>query len=519
MSSKAITTEQPPDKPDDRRGLGGMVPEVAPSRLREDEPALPRFLGLGGAVLLIFGSVALGLLLSGRHTWLPGGLALFLMGVGLCGLLYHAAFDRDVSFRRLYLVFALALLAVGAVVSLIPYPKALGDQLRFGAPCLLLALFFYLAAQRNEDDPAFRNLLGLIFGAAGGLLAVFGLLAGSIRSDFLLPLGLVCALMGLLYLTAFISTRGISDDRAYYAALGLIGAGLLVIVVTVVRAFVATRGMDWMVSYGVVLLVVGLAYALVGGGLASDSTLLVLLRRELGAFFFSPITYLVLFCFCFAWVWSFYLFLGDLMDADPRNPPIEPIVRNYLFSLIPVILLILTVPVMTMTLFSEEGRSGTLEVLLTAPVSEGQVVLSKFLAALITYMITWAPAGLYLMAIPLAGGNAFDYRPLLSFLVCMLVWSAAFVSMGVFFSSLTRNILVAAVLSAAGMVLLTVVYFPAHMLTASKWTTVLTHLSYLDTWLTSLEGKIIPRQLLFPGSLTVFFLFLTYKVLESRKWN
>jgi ABC-2 type transport system permease protein len=516
MSSKAITEQQPPDE---RRGLASSVPEIAPSRLREDEPALPRIFGLGGAVLLIFGAMALALNMAGREARVNAGLALFLMAVGLCGLLYHAAFDRDVSFRRLYLVFALALLAVGAVLSLIPYPKALGDQIRFGAPCLLLSLFFYLAAQRNEDDPGFRNLLGLIFGAAGALLAVFGLIGANIRADPLLPVGVVCSVIGLLYLGAFITTRGISDDRAYYAALGLVGVGVLVVVVAFGRAFIATRGMDWMVSSGVVLLVIGVTYVLVGGGLASDSTLLILLRRELGAFFFSPITYLVLFCFSFAWVWSFYLFLGDLMEADRGSPTIEPIVRNYLFSLIPVILLILTVPVMTMNLFSEEGRSGTLEVLLTAPVSEGQVVLSKFLAALITYMITWAPAGLYLLAIPLAGGNPFDYRPLLSFLMCMLVWSAAFVSMGIFFSSLTRNILVAAVLTAAGMVLLTVVYFPAHMPGAAKWTTILTHMSYLDTWLSSLEGKIIPRQLLFPGSLTVFFLFLTYKVLESRKWN
>jgi ABC-2 type transport system permease protein len=174
---------------------------------------------------------------------------------------------------------------------------------------------------------------------------------------------------------------------------------------------------------------------------------------------------------------------------------------------------------MTMNLLSEENRSGTLEVLLTAPVSEGQIVLSKFLAALLTYMVTWAPAGLYLLAIPLSGGNPFDYRPLLSFLVCMLVWSAGFVAMGLFFSSLTRNLLVAAILTGAGMILLTVIYFPAHMLAERKWTAILTHMSYLDTWLSSLEGKIIPRQLLFPGSMAVLFLFLTYKVLESRKWR
>jgi ABC-2 type transport system permease protein len=514
--SKAITNEPA----DAQTGLRSPVPEVAPSRLREDEPGLPRTFGLAGAVLLIFGSMALGFHLYGKAVRVNPGVALFLMGLGLCGLLYHAAFDRDVAFRRLYLAFSLALLAVGAVLSLLPIPKELGDQLRYGAPCLLLALFFFLSAHRNEDDPGFRKLLELVFGGAGALLAVGGLLGGNLQGAFLLPMGVVFSVLGALYLTSFIASRGVADDHAYYAALGMTAAGLIVIVVAVVRAFVGPGGSAWFTSFGVILLAVGLGYTLLGGGLASDSTLLILVRRELGAFFFSPITYLVLFGFTFFWFISWYFFVQELASTDPRNPPIEPIVRSYLFQLFPVIMVIVSVPVLTMSVFSEESRSGTLEVLLTAPVSEGQVVFSKFLAALITYMVTWVPAGLYLLAIPLSGGNAFDYKPLLSYLVCMLVWSAGFVSMGLFFSSLTRNLLVAAVLCGAGMVVLTFIYFPAHHPVLERdWGTVLTHMSYLDTWLSSLEGKIVPRFLLFPATMTVLFLFLTYKVLESRKWR
>src|SRR5207244_1978461 len=113
---------------------------------------------------------------------------------------------RDLAFRRLYLGFALALLAIGAVLSLIPYGenRVMGAQLRYGAPCLLLGLFFYLAALRNESDVKFRNLLELIFGGAGALFAVVGLFGGNIRGDFLLPVGLVLALLGLVYLVGFI---------------------------------------------------------------------------------------------------------------------------------------------------------------------------------------------------------------------------------------------------------------------------------------------------------------------------
>ena len=517
--SKAITKDQP-ERPGDRLGLGSPLPEVAPSRLREDEMGLPRTFGLAGAVLLIFGSMALAFHLSGRIGRINPGIALFLVALGLCGLLYHAAFDRDLVFRRLYLGFALALLLLGAVLSLLPYPRALGDQLRFAAPCLLLALFFFLAALRNEDDPGFRNLLQLIFGGAGALFAAVGLFGGNFQNFF--TIGLVFALLGLLYLASFVSSRGISDDLAYYASLALVFAGLAIIVVSLVRALATANGADYFTASGVILVAVGLAYALTGGGLASDSTLLVLLRRELGAFFFSPITYLVLFGFGVAWFFTYWLFVDQLFQAEREGFAFpEPIVQSYLFSIVPVILLIITVPVMTMGLFSEENRSGTTEVLLTAPVSEGNVVLSKFLAAFLTYMLTWAPAGLYLLAIPLMGGNPFDYRPLLSFLLCMMVWSAAFVSMGIFFSSVTRNVLVAAVLSGAGMLLLTFVYFPPAfgLVEKPEVKAILTHMSYLDVWKSSLEGKIVPRYLVFPLSMTIFFLFLTNKVLESRKWR
>ena len=168
--------------------------------------------------------------------------------------------------------------------------------------------------------------------------------------------------------------------------------------------------------------------------------------------------YLVLLGFSVALV----ALLQQLLDRRPghlgRVTPIEPIVQNYLVALFPVISLIFIVPVLTMRLLSEEQRSGTLEVLLTAPVEESVIVLSKFLAALLTYLVVWMPFALYLLTIPLAGGNPFDYRPLISFLAATLATGAAFIGMGLFFSSLTNNQVASGVLSFAGMLLLTLIY-------------------------------------------------------------
>src|SRR5262249_19252888 len=174
------------------------------------------------------------------------GWALVLMVVGLGGLLYHAAFDREVMFRRLYLVFAIALMLVGVVLCLIKSPKEMGDQLRFGAPCLLVALLFFVASLRNENEESFRKMMESILGAAGALMAAAAIImlllvsvkgTSSVERGFLIPLGMVLALFGLAYLTAFVNSRGISDDYAYYAALGMAGAGLLFVIIAIGRAF------------------------------------------------------------------------------------------------------------------------------------------------------------------------------------------------------------------------------------------------------------------------------------------
>lgn len=515
MSSK-LNTERPNEPGIDRPPAGR---EFAPSVLREDEPTFARALGTAGAGLLIFGAMAIGFHLYFGQARVSLGWSIFCIAVGLSGLLFHAAFDRDVGYRRLYLIFGVATLALGAVLCVIPYPDRIGDKVRFGVPCLLVALLFLLAFLRNEDDDFIRDLAQKLLLGGGVVMAVAGLFAGSIWGDFFLPQGLVYSIVGLLFIVAFVGSRGIGSDLAYYTALGLAAAGLFLLLLVAARSLLSETGSVYFVSYGVIFSLLGLLYLATGAGLALDWPILVLTRRELGAYFFSPVAYLTLLGFTvFSW-FSFMGFLDMLVEADPRNPPIEPIVRTYLFALFPVFTVIFVVPILTMRLLSEEQRTGTMEVLLTAPVDETVIVFSKFLAALITYLVVWLPFGLFLLAIPLAGGNPFDYRPLLSFLVALVATGAAFVSMGLFFSSLTRNQIASGVLTFAGMLALTYLYFAAHQTRSSAWETVLTHLSYLDVWYNTLEGKIVPRMLLFPVSLTILFLFLTVKVLESRKWR
>jgi ABC-2 type transport system permease protein len=518
MSSKAITEKS---EPGPRPSGWESRREVAPSLLREDEATFPRYLGMFGGALVIFGGMALAFNLTGKPVRVGTGWATLLLSVGLAGLLFHAAFDRDVQVRRMYMAFSYALLAVGAGLFFYPYLTTTTNPTgRLGVPCLVLALLFFLAWLRNESDALLRNVGERTLGAAGALLAIVGLLGGTIRGEFLLPGGLVLALLGLVYLATFVRVRGVNDDLAYWAGVAVGLAGAAVAGIALVRSLVpGAGGSPYFIPYGVALIFLGALYGAAGWMLCSDSALATLTRRELGAFFFSPMAYLVFLGFGFVSWLSFLAFIKDLTErAGP--PPIEPIVRNYLFALFPVLALLAIVPILTMRLLSEEQRTGTLEVLLTAPVGEAAVVLSKFVAALLTYLFMWLPFGLYLLAIPLGGGNPFDYRPLFSFFVGLAVTGAGFVAMGLFFSSLTRSQVASGVLTFAGMLALTYCYIASiQVREGGAWETVFTHMSYLHIWNNTLEGRLVPRQLLFYLSLTVLGLFVTVKVLESRKWR
>jgi ABC-type transport system involved in multi-copper enzyme maturation permease subunit len=172
-----------------------------------------------------------------------------------------------------------------------------------------------------------------------------------------------------------------------------------------------------------------------------------------------------------------------------------------------------------MRLLSEERRTGTIEVMLTAPVDELTVVLSKFLAALVFYLFLWIPWGLFLVALRVEGGQPFDYLPLLSFYVTLVCSGAAFVAMGLFFSSLTRNQIVSAVLTFMGMMFFLCFFLLRQMQLGPNWSALFKQLSFVDLWIQSLGGMLYVRDLVLWLSMAVFWLFLTVKVLESRKWK
>jgi ABC-2 type transport system permease protein len=268
----------------------------------------------------------------------------------------------------------------------------------------------------------------------------------------------------------------------------------------------------------------GIEFLLMSLGICSDNQLVVMTRRELGAFFYSPIAYIMLVVSTVLGCVAFVLFLNQVIRASAgfsAQGIEEPVVAWFIFDLVTVICVILIVPVITMRLLSEENRSGTLEVMMTAPVRESTVVLSKFFAGLRLFLLAWYPWGLYLMALNIESGVQFDYRPVLSFALALLVTGAGFVAMGLFFSAVTRNQIISAILAFMGMIVLLAMYLLKSFLQNASpfWTGVLTYVSFVDLWLQTAMGTVAPRFMFFHISFAIFWLFLTTKVLESRKWR
>jgi ABC-2 type transport system permease protein len=547
MSSRAIT-----ERKEGKRGLKRWKTpvETAPSVMGEDQPLWARLVGGAGVALLVFAAVAYIALSYRKVLVLPGvdweigiGWVYFLGWLGLTCMLLHAASDAELQIRRSYMAFAYAGLILGIGMSVLPINGPAGAGfLPKGIPCLFLGLLFLMAYVRNETEEIFRDVAVYGMGGVGAAAAVGGFFFGSIYESFLLPHGAVLLIFGLLYLSAFVGLMDERYDLRYWTGVGAGAGGVIFFLIAFVRSAVLpfmvskewinpANGPDYLMPSGLVMMAAGVLYMMLGLGASSDNRMVVMTRRELATYFQTPVAYIILFGFMVIACWIFIQFVGGaLIGVDqeghlvqPRVP--EPVIINYFIGWFPVLCVLFVVPILTMRLLSEERRSGTLEMLLCAPVDEIHVVLSKFAAALIVFMLVWLPFWMYLLALWIGGGKAFDYRPLIGFLVAQLFSGAAFVSMGLFFSSLTRSQITAAILTFAGMLAVTAPYFVVPLIAKlygqgddESYSSLLSYISYIELWINAFRGKLELRALVFQSSLAVFWLFLTYKWLEARKW-
>jgi ABC-2 type transport system permease protein len=244
-----------------------------------------------------------------------------------------------------------------------------------------------------------------------------------------------------------------------------------------------------------------------------------LLRRELGAYFVSLTGYVVIAAAAFLIGLSFL----DLVVAVQQEA--LPVHITEVFYQTPYfwIIVLLTAPVVTMRLFAQEKFSGTYETLMTTPVREVEVVLAKFSAALLFYLFMWLPLlGCILVVRHFAGDTGgMDWGVLGTTYLGILLLGCLFLSIGCFASSLTRTQTVAAMITLLlGVGLFLLSFVAGQLAKGESWqAAVVSRFTLFEHMQDFTRGVVDTRPVVFYASLSLLFLFLTLRVVESRRWK
>jgi ABC-2 type transport system permease protein len=252
--------------------------------------------------------------------------------------------------------------------------------------------------------------------------------------------------------------------------------------------------------------------------------ILAIWQREMRSYFVSPIAYVVLTVFLFL---SGLIFFGNLtevyqytMSTAQMGQGAQPIdvpayITQSLFRTTTVILLFI-IPMMTMGLFSEEKKRGTIELLLTTPVGNFQALMGKYLASLTFLLILFVSSGVTISALFVYSKP--DLRPILSGYFGLFLYGAALLALGVFISTLTENQIVAVIVTfGVSLVLWLISVFAGSATGAAR--DVINYLSVISHLDDFIKGVIDTSHVLYYVTFAFVGLFLAYRSLESMRWK
>ena len=256
------------------------------------------------------------------------------------------------------------------------------------------------------------------------------------------------------------------------------------------------------------------------------NNILAIAQKELRSYFASPIAYVVvgLFAVLFGYFYvvslNFVVRLG--MQAGMFGAQGGPQTINlHEFMLRPLlgntaVLLLFILPMITMRSYAEEKRSGTIELLLTSPLTDLQIIIGKFLGAMTLFALMLAVTSVH-MGILFWYGEP-ELGPIISGYLGLLLMGGAFISIGLLISSTTKNQAVAGVITFAVLLLFWVVSWMAESGTSTTQQ-VIAYLSILDHFDDFAKGVLDTKHLVYYLSFITFSLFLTAKSVDSERWR
>jgi ABC-2 type transport system permease protein len=246
-------------------------------------------------------------------------------------------------------------------------------------------------------------------------------------------------------------------------------------------------------------------------------------RKELSSYFVSPIAYLLLTMFAVIFGFFFWNSVGYFnmmgLESQMRGQSFPMSVNEYvirpLLSNVSVIGLFF-IPMITMRLFAEEKRTGTIELLATSPIRDIEVIIGKWLSALILYAVMLAFTAVN-FAFLFKYGNP-DWRPLAIGYLGLLLQAGGLLAVGTFISTLTKNQIIAGAATFGVCLMLWVMEWVAGYETAA-WAKVLAYLSVITHFESFGKGVLDTKDALYYVSLIFLGLFLTSRSLESLRWR
>jgi ABC-2 type transport system permease protein len=244
-----------------------------------------------------------------------------------------------------------------------------------------------------------------------------------------------------------------------------------------------------------------------------------LTRRELSAFFMSIAGYVIIAAVTLLVGLSFVVLIAGLGN-DPFTATVtEMFYSTFYFWLI----LLLVTPVISMRLFALEKSSGTFETLMTTPVGDIQVVAAKFTAAITFYMVAWLPmlACLFIVRHFTNQPGALDTGTVGGMYLGVFLTGCLFLSLGCFASAISQNQMAAAMISfVLGVGLFSLGFLAKQIDATTQWQTqALSYFNLFEQMHDFARGVVDTRTVVFYVSTTFFFLFLTLRAVESRRWK
>ncbi|MCD6460129.1 ABC transporter permease [bacterium] len=241
----------------------------------------------------------------------------------------------------------------------------------------------------------------------------------------------------------------------------------------------------------------------------------ILINRELKTYFYSIMGYVILAMFLLIYGFVFWFLVNAF--SNPQNNFNEPITNFFFGTFYYWFILIIVPPLLTMKTIAEERKSGSLELLMTASVTEFQIIISKFAASFIFYVFMWLITIYYFFL--LSPHTALDWNMIFVGYLGTFLVGGVFISLGIFSSTISRNQIVAAVISFGLGLLIFSLSFISYFIDFQSVKSVLEYINIMDSTIKFSQGVLDTRPVVYFLSLIIFFNYLSVRILDSQRWR